>query len=138
MSVELTEGLLSQAAGWEVMKRAKAYVEQGQVLSSYWAPPLLRGVVQAGEVSFRASMVVKSHVDVENLCTCRDAREWGKICENGVAVGLHWLKGQKVQEGEQTSNIKHQTSKNYQDLRSGERGASERGRGVQRDENGEE
>src|SRR3974390_2869119 len=98
MSVELTEGLLSQAAGWEVMKRAKAYVEQGQVLSSYWAPPLLRGVVQAGEVSFRASMVVKSHVDVENLCTCRDAREWGKICAHGVAVGLHWLKAQQADD----------------------------------------
>src|SRR5215471_14200942 len=95
MSVELTEGLLSQAAGWEVMKRAKAYVEQGQVLSSYWAPPLLRGVVQAGEVSFRASMVVKSHVDIENLCTCRDARQWGKICAHGVAVGLHWINAQK-------------------------------------------
>ena len=34
MSVELTEALLSQAAGWDVMKRARAYLEQGQVLSS--------------------------------------------------------------------------------------------------------
>jgi hypothetical protein len=31
------------------MKRARAYLEQGQVVSSYWAPPLLRGVVQARE-----------------------------------------------------------------------------------------
>ena len=77
------------------MKRARAYLEQGQVLSSYWAPPLLRGVVQAGEVSFRASMVIKSGIDIENLCTCREAREWGKICAHGVAVGLHWLKAQK-------------------------------------------
>ena len=95
MSVELTEALLSKAAGWDVMKRARAYLEQGQVLSSHWAPPLLRGVVQAGEVSFRASMVIKNGVDIENLCTCREAREWGKICAHGVAVGLHWLKGQK-------------------------------------------
>jgi superfamily II DNA or RNA helicase len=95
MSVELTEALLSKAAGWDVMKLARAYLGQGQVLSSYWAPPLLRGVVQAGEISFRASMVVKSDIDIENLCTCRDAREWGKICAHGVAVGLHWLKGQK-------------------------------------------
>ena len=29
---------------------------------------------------------------MENLCTCRDAREWGKICVHVVAVGLHWLK----------------------------------------------
>jgi superfamily II DNA or RNA helicase len=95
MPVELTEALLSTAAGWEVMKRARAYLEQGEVLSSYWSPPLLRGVVHAGEVSFRASMVIKGEIDIENLCTCREAREWGKICAHGVAVGLHWLKAQK-------------------------------------------
>ena len=95
MSVELTEALLSKAAGWDVMKLARAYLEQGQVLSSFWAPPLLRGVVQAGESSFRASMVIKGEIDIENLCTCREAREWGKICAHGVAVGLHWLKAQK-------------------------------------------
>ncbi len=74
MPVELTEALLSKAAGWEVMKLARAYVAQGQVVSSYWAPPLLRGVVQAGEISFRASMVIKNEIDIENLCTSRDAR----------------------------------------------------------------
>jgi len=78
------------------MKHARAYLEQGQVLSSYWAPPLLRGVVQAGEISFRASMVITSHIEIENLCTCREARQWGKICAHGVAVGLHWLKGQQA------------------------------------------
>jgi superfamily II DNA or RNA helicase len=95
MPVELTEALLSTAAGWEVMKRARVHVEQGEVLSSYWSPPLLRGVVQAGEVSFRASMVIKGEIDIENLCTCRESREWGKICAHGVAVGLHWLKAQQ-------------------------------------------
>ncbi|HYG34484.1 MAG TPA: SNF2-related protein, partial [Clostridia bacterium] len=97
--VELTESLLSKAAGWDVMKRARAYLAQGQVLSSYWAPPLLRGVVQAGDMSFRASMVIKSEIDIENLCTCRDAREWGKICAHVVGVGLHWLKAQQPETG---------------------------------------
>jgi superfamily II DNA or RNA helicase len=94
MSVELTEKLLSNAGGWEVMKRARVYVQQQQVLSSHWAAPLLRGVVQADQSSFRASMVIKSAVDIENLCNCRDAREWGKICAHGVAVGLHWIQQQ--------------------------------------------
>src|ERR1019366_9127222 len=96
MSVELTEALLAKAAGWDVMKRARAYLEQGQVASSYWAPPLLRGVVQSGESSYRASMVIHNDIDIENLCNCREAREWGKICAHGVAVGLHWLKAQKT------------------------------------------
>src|SRR5258707_5582078 len=96
MPVELTEALLSKAAGWDVMKLARAYLAQGQVLSSNWTPPLLRGVVQAGEMSFRASLVIKSDTDIDNLCNCREAREWGKICAHAVAVGLHWLKAQEA------------------------------------------
>jgi superfamily II DNA or RNA helicase len=97
VSVELTEALLSKAGGWDVMKRARLYLAQGQVLSSYWAAPLLRGVVQADGVSFRASIVIHSDIDLENLCTCREAREWGKICAHVVGVGLHWLKAQQPQ-----------------------------------------
>ena len=96
MSVELTEALLQKAAGWDVVKRARAYLQLGQVLSSYWQPPLLRGVVQNDGVSFRASMVIKNEIDIENLCTCREAREWGKICAHGVAVGLYWIEAQKA------------------------------------------
>lgn len=95
MSVELNEALLQKAAGWDVVKRARAYIQLGQVLSSYWQPPLLRGVVQNDGVSFRASMVIKNEIDIENLCTCRDAREWGKICAHSVAVALHWIEAQK-------------------------------------------
>ena len=100
MSVELNEALLQKAAGWDVVKRARAYLDLGQVLSSYWQPPLLRGVVQNDGVSFRASMVIKNEIDIENLCTCRDAREWGKICAHGVAVGLHWIEAQKPKAAE--------------------------------------
>ena len=27
----------------------------------------------------------------ENICTCRESREWGKICAHSLAVGLAWL-----------------------------------------------
>ena len=96
MSVELTEALLAQAAGWDVMKHARANLAQGQVVSSYWAPPLLRGVVNSGAMTFRGSLVINNSVDIENLCNCREAREWGKICVHSVAVGLHWLQAQKA------------------------------------------
>ncbi len=85
-------------AGWEAMKRARAYIAQGQVLSSYWAPPLLRGVVQVDGMSFRASMVIHNEIDVENLCTCREARETGIICAHSVGVGLHWLQSQQASQ----------------------------------------
>ena len=93
--MQLTENLLREAAGWEVMKQARGHLEQGRVLSSFWAPPLLRGVVRDGDASFRASLVIHSQTDIENLCSCREAREWGKICAHGVAVGLYWLEEQK-------------------------------------------
>jgi superfamily II DNA or RNA helicase len=96
MSVELTESLLAEAAGWDVVKRARAYLVQNQVVSSHWSPPLLRGVVQADGQIFRGSLVINNSVDIENLCNCRDARAWGKICVHGVAVGLHWINTQKV------------------------------------------
>ena len=92
MALALTETLLSKAAGWEAMKRARLYLEQDQVLSSAWNDPLLKGVVQAGESSFRAGLVIKGPIDIENLCTCRESREWGKICAHSVAIGLHWLR----------------------------------------------
>jgi len=100
MSIELTEALLAQAAGWDVMKRARAYLAQGQVVSSFWAPPLLRGVVQTDGMTFRGSLIINNSVDIDNLCNCREAREWGKICAHSVAVGLHWIAAQK---GETTS-----------------------------------
>jgi superfamily II DNA or RNA helicase len=92
MSVELTESLFSKAAGWEAMKRARAYLEQDQVLSSNWTEPILKGVLQAGEISFRAGLVIKGPIDIENTCSCRESREWGTICAHSVAIGLHWLK----------------------------------------------
>jgi len=95
MSIELTDALFSKAAGWEAMKRARAYLELDQVLSSNWTEPILKGVVQTGEVSFRAGLVIKGPIDVENICSCRESREWGTICAHSVAVGLHLIRSQK-------------------------------------------
>ena len=111
MSVELTEALLSKAAGWEAMKRARAYLEQDQVLSSNWTPPLLKGVVQAGEVSFRAGLVIKGPIDVENICSCRESREWGTICAHSVAVGLHWVTNSSANVPPTGSAVKSQSDR---------------------------
>lgn len=95
MPVEITEKFLSDTAGWEAVKLARAFLAQGQVVSSNYSPPLLRGVVRVGEIFFRASLVIKDEVSIENLCTCRESQESGRICAHVVAVGLHWLKTQR-------------------------------------------
>jgi hypothetical protein len=91
-NAELTDGLLAKAAGWDVIKQARALLAADRVLSSDWAPPVLKGVVQAGASSYRAGLVIKGPIDIENLCTCRESRDVGIICAHSVAVGLHWLR----------------------------------------------
>jgi len=90
--VELTEKLLGRIAGWQALQEARALVEAGQVLSASWTPPVLQGIVRAGTVSFRAGLVLKDAVNVDNLCSCRSSRQWGTICAHSVAVGLRHLR----------------------------------------------
>jgi len=90
---QLTEAFFAKAAGWEVMKEARALLAAGRVLSSNWTPPMLKGVVQSDQTSLRAGLVIRGALDIENVCPCRKSREWGTICAHSVAVGLHHLKG---------------------------------------------
>jgi superfamily II DNA or RNA helicase len=92
MSAELTEKFFATNAGWQAMKEARALLALGRVLSSNWTPPVLKGVVQDGSISYRAGLVIKSERDIENLCSCRQSRESGAICAHSVAVGLHHLR----------------------------------------------
>jgi SNF2 family DNA or RNA helicase len=86
--VELTEKYLAEIAGWDVMKQARSLVADDRVLSGNWSPPVLKGVVQTDGNSLRAGLVFKSHVDVENLCPCRQSREWGMMCAHSIGIGL--------------------------------------------------
>jgi len=88
---ELSDGFFMKSAGWEAVKNARSLLAGGKVISSNWTPPLLKGVVQEGTSSYRAGLVIKGEVDIDNLCTCRASREAGVICAHSVAVGLHHL-----------------------------------------------
>jgi superfamily II DNA or RNA helicase len=99
VSVELTEQFLAKIAGWEAMKSARALLASGKVLSSNFTAPVLKGIVQEGTTSYRAGLVLKSGIDLENMCTCRASRDWGTICAHSVAVGLHWLKPPQSESG---------------------------------------
>ena len=93
---ELTEAFFMKSAGWEAVKNARALLAGGKVLSSNWTPPLLKGVVQEGTSSYRAGLVIKGPVDIDNLCPCRASREAGIICAHSVALGLHYLLSTKA------------------------------------------
>src|SRR5687767_13973233 len=94
----LSDPFFAKIAGWEAMKQARALLAGDKVLSSNWSPPVLKGVVQEGTTSYRAGLVIKDEVSIDNLCTCRASREWGTICAHSVAVGLHHLRGETAPE----------------------------------------
>ncbi|MFO1498075.1 MAG: hypothetical protein U1G07_06725 [Verrucomicrobiota bacterium] len=91
-AVVISEAFLAKIAGWEAMKKARALVEQGAVLSADWSPPLLKGVVQEAGTTYRAGLVIKDTINLENICRCRPSQEWGTICAHSVAIGLHHLR----------------------------------------------
>src|SRR5205085_11410082 len=88
----LDERFFAKIAGWQAMQQARAVLAADNVLSSNWTPPILKGVVQEGTTCYRAGLIIKDHINIENLCSCRPSREWGTICAHSVAVGLHHLK----------------------------------------------
>jgi superfamily II DNA or RNA helicase len=87
-SIPITERFLMDTGGWPALKHAKALVQMGRVISCNYSPPVLRGLVREGETEYRAGLKIRSYTDVENLCSCRDSREWGTICAHSLALGL--------------------------------------------------
>lgn len=90
--IELNDAFFQKTAGWQAVQHARALLASGKVLSSNWTPPVLKGVVQGGETTYRSGLVIRGIADIDNLCTCRPSREDGMICAHSVAVGLHHLR----------------------------------------------
>src|SRR6185369_3516330 len=90
-SPELNQQFFAKIAGWDVIKQARGALAGGRVLSSNWTPPVLKGVVQEGPTSYRAGLVIKDSINIDNLCTCRTSKAWGAMCVHSIAVGLHHL-----------------------------------------------
>jgi hypothetical protein len=90
-AVPVTDKLLSTAAGWQAMKAARDLFKAGRVTEARYEPPLLAGYVREGAKNYRSGLRIKNAIDVENLCSCWEARSAGKICAHSVAVGLAYL-----------------------------------------------
>jgi len=82
---------LSGAGGWQAMKAARELVKAGRVSGATYESPLLVGEVREGQKTYRAGLRIRSASDLENICTCRESREWGKVCAHSLAVGLAYL-----------------------------------------------
>ncbi|HEX8281020.1 MAG TPA: DEAD/DEAH box helicase, partial [Chthoniobacterales bacterium] len=87
----ITQKLLANAGGWAAMKQAQQLQAAGRVTGTEYQPPLLSGTVREGNRNLRSGLRIKSESDIENLCTCRESREWGRICAHALAVGLAFI-----------------------------------------------
>jgi hypothetical protein len=88
----ITERLLMDAGGWQAMKHARALFQMGRVTAAEYRPPLLQGRVRDGETEYRCGLKIRTPTDIENLCSCRQSRDYGAICAHSLAVGLAWMK----------------------------------------------
>jgi superfamily II DNA or RNA helicase len=90
-AIPITQKLLVNAGGWPAMKQAQSMHAAGRVADAIYQPPLLTGNVREGNRTLRSGLRINTATDVENLCTCRESREWGKICAHALAVGVAYL-----------------------------------------------
>lgn len=80
------------------MKEGRALWESGKVVSVHYDPPMLHGLVQAGTSTVKARLRLGKRLsDVENLCSCRQAREYGTVCAHVIALGLEFIEQEKSQ-----------------------------------------
>src|SRR5687768_9377091 len=73
VAVELTDQFLAKIAGWEAMKQARSLWSGGRVLEANYTPPRLAGLVQEGTTQYKAGLIIKDAITIENLCTCRQS-----------------------------------------------------------------
>lgn len=96
--LKVSKELLLEIGGWRSMKEGRALWESGKVLSVSYEPPMLHGLVQAGTSTVKARLRLGKRLsDVENLCSCRQAREYGTICAHVIALGLEFIEREKLE-----------------------------------------
>lgn len=93
--LSVTKELLLEIGGWRTLKEGQALFEGGKVDQVHYDPPLLHGVVKTGTSTVNARLHVGSRLaEVENLCSCRQAREYGTVCAHVIALGLKLIQQQ--------------------------------------------
>lgn len=94
----LSRDLLAELGGWTVMKEAQSLFQSGRVDFLSFDPPLLTARIRSGGQPLITRLKLgRSLSDFENLCTCRQAKEYGTICSHVVAGGLAYLAAQSPQ-----------------------------------------
>jgi len=89
----ITKELLQELGDWRVDKEGRQLAEAGRVADLQYNPPILSGQVRtAGGTAVAARLKLgNGPLDMENQCSCRQARVEGIICAHVVALVYAWL-----------------------------------------------
>jgi len=84
----ITKELLRELGDWRTEKEGRSLAAAGAVQNWQWEPPILSGTVRThGGVTINARLKLGARaVEVENLCSCRQARVDGTICAHVLAL----------------------------------------------------
>lgn len=90
--IALTEDLLIDAGGWQVLREARSIQFAGRVSGAKYEPPTLQGLVRGGSTEYHSGLRIISPTEIENLCTCPDSRRRNVICAHSIAVALEIMR----------------------------------------------
>ena len=89
--MEITDAWLMEMGGWQEMKRARALYAAGAVQEAAFDGTRLTGLVRDLGKDLSTGLLLRSRSDMDNLCTCFQARRHGSLCAHALAVGTAWV-----------------------------------------------
>ena len=89
--MEITDAWLMEMGGWQEMKRARALYAAGSVLHAQFDGTRLAGTVRDAGKDLATGLLLRSRSDMDNLCTCFQAKRHGTLCAHALAVGTAWV-----------------------------------------------
>jgi superfamily II DNA or RNA helicase len=88
MKPPITQKMLVNWGGEQVLKEAQALVDRGNVMEAEYEPPFINGTILWNNRSFNTSLKLLPDGNAESHCPCYVNKERGMICSHVVAVGL--------------------------------------------------
>ena len=89
--MEITDAWLMEMGGWQEMKRARAMWQAGDVSAAAFDGTRLTGIVRDQGKEFTCGLLLRSRSDMDNLCTCFQAKRTGSLCAHSLAAGTAWV-----------------------------------------------
>jgi superfamily II DNA or RNA helicase len=88
MKAPITQKMLINWGGDQVLKEAQTLVEKGNVMEASYEPPFINGTILWNNRPFKTALKILPDGNVESHCPCYANKERGIICAHVIALGL--------------------------------------------------